>query len=136
MKKGIHPENYRPVVFQDNSSGWRFLTRSTIRTTEKVVWEDGKEYDTVKLEITSDSHPFYTGKNKFVDTEGRVERFQNKFAGNYAEQKKIKKPKLEKFPKIKKLNEDPLPKKGAGSHAPAAAKKEEVATETPKENAT
>ncbi len=82
MKEGIHPE-YRPVVFQDVSANYSFLTRSTIKTRDKVKWEDGKEYPLVKVDISSASHPFYTGKQKFLDTAGRVEKFQKKFAGNY-----------------------------------------------------
>jgi large subunit ribosomal protein L31 len=82
MKKGIHPV-YRPVVFQDVSAGTQFLTRSTIKSHETVKWEDGKEYPLVRVDISSASHPFFTGKQKFVDTAGRVERFQRKFATGY-----------------------------------------------------
>ena len=70
MKKGLHPENYRPVVFKDMSNGDMFLSRSTCKTTDTVVFE-GVEYPVVKLEISSTSHPFYTGKSKLVDTAGR-----------------------------------------------------------------
>ena len=79
MKKGIHPE-YREVVFQDPSADFAFLTRSTINTTETIKWEDGKEYPLVRVEISSASHPFYTGKQKFVDTAGRVEKFQKRYS--------------------------------------------------------
>ena len=79
MKADIHP-NYRYVVFQDTSSGDRILTRSTIASNETVVWDDGNEYPLYKVEISSASHPFFTGKMKFVDTTGRVEKFQKKFA--------------------------------------------------------
>lgn len=78
MKKGIHPE-YREVVFQDLSADFTFLTRSTIRTRDKITWTDGKEYPLVKVEVSSASHPFYTGKQKIVDTAGRVERFRQKY---------------------------------------------------------
>ena len=78
MKKGIHPE-YREVVFQDLSADFSFLTRSTIRTKDKITWTDGKEYPLVKVEVSSASHPFYTGKQKIVDTAGRVERFRQKY---------------------------------------------------------
>lgn len=78
MKQGIHPR-YRPVVFQDVSTGYAFLTRSTISTKRKIQWEDGKEYPLVTLEISSSSHPFYTGTQRFVDTAGRVERFQRRY---------------------------------------------------------
>jgi large subunit ribosomal protein L31 len=78
MKKDIHP-NYREVVFLDTSSEFKFLTRSTLETKETIKWEDGKEYPLVKIEISSASHPFYTGKKIFVDTAGRVEKFQQKY---------------------------------------------------------
>lgn len=78
MKKGIHPK-YRPVVFQDVSVDYAFLTRSTVETKDTTVWEDGKEYPLVKLEISSQSHPFFTGKQKIVDSAGRVERFNKKY---------------------------------------------------------
>lgn len=79
MKKGIHPE-YRPVVFQDSSADFAFLTRSTIKTSDTIEWADGKTYPLVKLEISSASHPFFTGKQKLVDTAGRVEKFKRKYA--------------------------------------------------------
>ncbi len=78
MKKDIHP-NYRPVVFQDIGADFAFLTRSTIETKDTIVWEDGNEYPLAKVEISSKSHPFYTGKQNIVDTAGRVERFKNKY---------------------------------------------------------
>jgi len=78
MKKGIHPE-YREVVFLDVQSNFKFLTRSTIKTDEKIKWEDGKEYPLVKVEVSSASHPFYTGKKIFVDTAGRVEKFNLRY---------------------------------------------------------
>ncbi|MGN6388640.1 MAG: type B 50S ribosomal protein L31 [Burkholderiaceae bacterium] len=77
MKEGIHP-NYRDVVFQDMSNDFKFITRSTVQTRETIQM-DGKEYPLVKLEVTSESHPFYTGKHKIVDTAGRVEKFRQKF---------------------------------------------------------
>ncbi|HXH18401.1 MAG TPA: type B 50S ribosomal protein L31 [Chitinophagales bacterium] len=79
MKKGIHPENYRLVVFKDFSCDYAFLSRSTAPTRETIVWEDGKEYPLVKLEISNQSHPFFTGKMKYVDTAGRIEKFQKKY---------------------------------------------------------
>jgi large subunit ribosomal protein L31 len=78
MKKDIHP-TYREVVFQDISSDFAFLTRSTIKTKDTVKWTDGKEYPLVKVEVSSRSHPFYTGKQKIVDTAGRVDRFRRKY---------------------------------------------------------
>lgn len=79
MKKGIHPD-YRPVVFQDASADYSILTRSTIQTNETIQWEDGITYPLVKLEISSASHPFFTGKQKLLDTAGRVEKFKKKYA--------------------------------------------------------
>ena len=87
MRKDIHPE-YRPVVFKDLSADFAFLTRSTIQSNETIKWEDGKEYPLVKVDISSASHPFFTGKQKFVDTAGRVEKFQKKFSGGYFGKKK------------------------------------------------
>ena len=78
MKKGIHPA-YREVVFLDTSSDFKLLTRSTAHTKDSIQWEDGKEYPLVKVEISAASHPFYTGKKIFVDTAGRVEKFQRKY---------------------------------------------------------
>ncbi len=78
MKKGIHPR-YRPVVFLDAAANFSFLSGSTVETNETIKWEDGNEYPLYKLEISSASHPYFTGKMKFLDTTGRVERFQNKY---------------------------------------------------------
>ena len=78
MKKGIHPESYRPVVFKDMSNGDCFLSRSTCATKEAIEFE-GETYPLVKLEISSTSHPFYTGKSKLVDTAGRVDKFLNRY---------------------------------------------------------
>ena len=78
MKKGIHPE-YREVVFMDVQSDFKFLTRSTMKSDEKIKWEDGKEYPLIKVEVSSASHPFYTGKKIFVDTAGRVEKFNLRY---------------------------------------------------------
>mgnify|MGYP006289369069 FL=1 len=80
MKKDIHPDNYRLVVFKDFSSDDAWLTRSCAPSRDTIVWEDGKEYPLVKLEISSYSHPFFTGKMKFVDTAGRIDKFNKKFA--------------------------------------------------------
>ncbi|MET3132623.1 large subunit ribosomal protein L31 [Oxalobacteraceae bacterium GrIS 1.11] len=77
MKVDTHPE-YREVVFHDLSCDFKFVTRSTIHTREKITL-DGKEYPLVKIEVSAESHPFYTGKHKIVDTAGRVEKFRQKF---------------------------------------------------------
>jgi len=79
MKKGLHPESYRVVVFKDMSNGYQFLSRSTAATKETVKWEDGNEYPLIKLEISSTSHPFFTGKNVLVDTAGRIDKFRKKY---------------------------------------------------------
>lgn len=76
MKSSIHPQNYRPVVFSDDQAGFAFLTQSTAPTTETIKWEDGNEYPLVKVHISSASHPFFTGEEKIIDTEGRVDRFK------------------------------------------------------------
>ncbi len=76
MKKDIHPANYRLVVFQDLNDNTSFLTRSTVTTADKVKWEDGNEYPLVKVHISSSSHPFYTGQEKLMDIEGRVDKFK------------------------------------------------------------
>lgn len=80
MKADIHP-NYRPVVFMDQGAEFSFITRSTIQTTETIEWEDGKTYPLAKVDISSASHPFFTGTMKIVDTAGRVERFERRYGG-------------------------------------------------------
>lgn len=80
MKKDIHPSNYRAVVFKDIATDESFLTKSCVNTKDTITWEDGKEYPLVKVEISSFSHPFFTGKMKFVDTAGRIDKFNKKFA--------------------------------------------------------
>lgn len=79
MKEGIHPNNYRMVVFQDMSNGHTFITKSTANSRDSIKWEDGNEYPLIKLEISNTSHPFYTGKMKLVDTAGRVDKFMNRY---------------------------------------------------------
>ena len=81
MKTEIHPENYQLVIFHDNSTGDRFLIGTTldIDGTETDKWEDGNDYPLISVDISSASHPFYTGKMKYVDTAGRVEKFQKKY---------------------------------------------------------
>lgn len=78
MKKGIHPESYRPVVFKDMSNGDYFITRSTASTKETIEI-DGETYPLIKVEISNTSHPFYTGKSKLVDTAGRVDKFMSRY---------------------------------------------------------
>ncbi|MCX7556426.1 type B 50S ribosomal protein L31 [Xanthomonadaceae bacterium JHOS43] len=80
MKADIHPK-YHAVVFQDVTSDFSFLTRSTLSSKETVKWEDGETYPLIKVEVSSNSHPFYTGKHKIVDTGGRVDKFRRRYAG-------------------------------------------------------
>lgn len=89
MKQGIHPE-YNEIIFQDVSTGFTFKSRSTMKAPkdQSMKWEDGKEYPLVKLDISSSSHPFYTGKQKVLDTEGRIEKFKKKFGTAYISKKK------------------------------------------------
>ena len=84
MKSSIHPQNYRPVVFSDDQAGFAFLTQSTAQTMDTIVWEDGKTYPLVKVHISSASHPFFTGEEKIIDTEGRVDRFKARQAAAQA----------------------------------------------------
>lgn len=87
MKKDLHPSDYRAVVFQDDSASFSFLTQSTAKTNDSIMWEDGQEYPLVKVHISSASHPFFTGEEKIIDTEGRVDRFKARFKA--AEERKI-----------------------------------------------
>lgn len=79
MKADIHPQ-YKDVVFQDVTSDFKILTRSTLSSKETIKWEDGNEYPLIKIEISSASHPFYTGQNKIMDTSGRVDKFRRRYA--------------------------------------------------------
>ena len=88
MKTDIHPENNRLVIFHDNSSDARFLVSSTIETEATEKWEDGKEYPIAYVDVSSASHPFYTGQEKVMDTAGRVERFKARAAGKAGVRKK------------------------------------------------
>jgi len=84
MKKSLHPDNYRPVVFEDLNNGFRFLTRSTVATEETTKWDDGQDYPLVKVHITSASHPFFTGEERVLDIEGRVDKFKARAAAGAA----------------------------------------------------
>ena len=79
-KKELHPKDYAYVVFSDEAAGFSFLTKSTAKSEETIKWEDGKEYPLVKVQISSASHPFFTGEEKIIDTEGRVDRFKARAA--------------------------------------------------------
>lgn len=106
MKKSIHPSDYRPVVFSDEVAGFKFLTQSTAQTNETIKWEDGNEYPLVKVHISSASHPFFTGEEKIIDTEGRVDRYKAKFAAAEARRSalanKAKEAKAKKAKKVEK----------------------------------
>jgi large subunit ribosomal protein L31 len=84
MKQGLHPDNYRLVVFEDLNNGFRFLTRSTATAEDTTKWEDGQEYPLIKVHITSASHPFFTGEERVLDIEGRVDKFKNRAAAGQA----------------------------------------------------
>lgn len=84
MKKSLHPGEYRLMVFEDLNNGFRILTRSTAQTEETTKWEDGQEYPLVKVHITSASHPFYTGEERILDIEGRVDKFKARAAAGQA----------------------------------------------------
>ena len=89
MKSSLHPQEYRPVVFSDDVAGFAFLTQSTVQTNDTVKWEDGNEYPLVKVHISSASHPFFTGEEKIIDTEGRVDRFKNRAAAAEARKQEL-----------------------------------------------
>jgi large subunit ribosomal protein L31 len=84
MKQSLHPDNYRLVVFEDLNNGTRFLTRSTVAADDTTKWEDGNEYPLVKVHITSASHPFFTGEERVLDIEGRVDKFKTRAAAGAA----------------------------------------------------
>ncbi|HMM62260.1 MAG TPA: type B 50S ribosomal protein L31 [Candidatus Saccharibacteria bacterium] len=107
MKSSIHPTDYRPVVFSDDVAGFAFLTQSTAQTTDTIKWEDGNEYPLVKVHISSASHPFFTGEEKIIDTEGRVDRYKAKFAAAEARKKQLaSKAKKASATKAKKASAD------------------------------
>lgn len=89
MKKDIHPD-YHPAVFLDTSTQATFLTRTTLSSNETMKWEDGNEYPLIKVDISSASHPYYTGKMKYVDAAGRVEKFQKKYNWDKRKQEQAK----------------------------------------------
>ena len=80
MKQGIHPESFRFVIFKDMSNEESFLSRSTAKSSETMMWTDGNEYPVIKLEVSNTSHPFYTGKNVLLDTAGRIDKFNKRYA--------------------------------------------------------
>ena len=154
MKKDIHPD-YKEVVFQDVQSDFKFLTRSTMSSDETIKWEDGKEYPLIKVEVSSASHPFYTGKKIFVDTAGRVEKFNQKYKAKQsakpaAETKPVQEepakpasaeevaPEVNDTPAVDEAKEETPKAEDVKAEAPAEEAKEEapaaeeVKEETPK----
>jgi large subunit ribosomal protein L31 len=139
MKKDIHPD-YKEVVFQDVQSDFKFLTRSTLTSEEKIKWEDGKEYPLIKVEVSSASHPFYTGKKIFVDTAGRVEKFNQKYKAKVAvkstpkEKVEVKK---EEAPVAETPKEETPKEEAPVAETPKeeTPKEEAPVAETPKEEA-
>jgi large subunit ribosomal protein L31 len=113
MKQGLHPDNYRLVVFEDTSNGFRFLTRSTVASEETTKWEDGNEYPLVTVHISSASHPFYTGQEKLVDIEGRVDRFKARQEAAKKHAEKNKKAAAKKADKQEAATEPEVQKLGA-----------------------
>ena len=126
MKSSIHPQDYRLVVFSDEQAGFAFLTRSTAQSTETIKWEDGKTYPLVKVHISSASHPFFTGEEKIIDTEGRVDRFKARQAAAEAHRaqlaNKAKKKNAKKIAKAKATNDDQQSTKKASAKTKAAKK--------------
>lgn len=96
MKSSIHPQSYRPVVFSDDQAGFAFLTQSTAQTTDTIKWEDGNEYPLVKVHISSASHPFFTGEQKVIDIEGRVDKFEARRRAAEAHKQKMAEVKAKK----------------------------------------
>ena len=144
MKKDIHPD-YKEVVFQDVQSDFKFLTRSTMSSDETIKWEDGKEYPLIKVEVSSASHPFYTGKKIFVDTAGRVEKFNQKYKAKQsakpaAETKPVQEepakpssveevaPEVNDTPAVEKAKEETPKAEDVKAEAPADEAKEEAPT--------
>ncbi len=115
MKSSIHPQDYRLVVFSDEQAGFAFLTRSTAQSTETIKWKDGQTYPLVKVHISSKSHPFFTGEEKIIDTEGRVDRFKARQAAA-------------------KARREALVNKAKKANAAAAAKAQQVADDKTSDN--
>lgn len=136
MKKGIHPENYRLVVFKDVSCDHTFLTKSTAPSKETIKWEDGNEYPLIKLEISDKSHPFYTGKMKLVDTAGRVDKFKNRYAKRQEDQASILEAKVIAIKEAEEKAEKERMAKEAAAEAKEQEKVEVIAETDQKEEST
>lgn len=125
MKSSIHPQDYRLVVFSDEQAGFAFLTRSTAQTTETIKWKDGKTYPLVKVHISSASHPFFTGEEKIIDTEGRVDRFKARQAAAEAHRAQLaNKAKKTNTKKTTKATDDDQQSSKKASAKTKAAKKD------------
>jgi len=129
MKKDLHPKEYRTVVIQDTSNGDTFLTRSTAPTDETIKWEDGNDYPLVKVHISSTSHPFYTGKEKLVDIEGRVDKFKARREAGAKRREALKK-KTKKTPAKQAKIEPKTLKMGVNSDRPKPGKPKSVKPQT------
>ena len=125
MKSSIHPQDYRLVVFSDEQAGFAFLTRSTAQTAETIKWKDGKTYPLVKVHISSASHPFFTGEEKIIDTEGRVDRFKARQAAAEAHRAQLaNKAKKTNTKKTTKATDDDQQSSKKASTKTKAAKKD------------
>lgn len=125
MKTAIHPDNYRLVVFEDLNNGTKFLTRSTVASEETTKWEDGNEYPLIKVHISSASHPFFTGEERIVDIEGRVDKFKARAAaGAAAREKRIAAAKKQTTRKVAKAEKAEDQKPEAKAEPKVEAKKE------------
>ncbi len=130
MKKGIHAQDYRPVVVQDTNSGYSFLTRITAKTAETVKWEDGKEYPLFKVHISSASHPYYTGEEKIVDVEGRVDRFKARQAEAQKRQQHLRAKTVKTKSRGRNSNKDRQKVAKVGQDLNASKNKRESAAKT------
>ena len=125
MKSSIHPQDYRLVVFSDEQAGFAFLTRSTAQSTETIKWKDGQTYPLVKVHISSKSHPFFTGEEKIIDTEGRVDRFKARQAAAEAHRAQLaNKAKKKNAKKTTKATDDDQQSTKKASTKTKAAKKD------------
>ena len=125
MQSSIHPQDYRLVVFSDEQAGFAFLTRSTAQTAETIKWKDGKTYPLVKVHISSASHPFFTGEEKIIDTEGRVNRFKARQAAAEAHRAQLaNKAKKTNTKKTTKATDDDQQSTKKASTKTKAAKKD------------
>ncbi len=123
MKKDLHPTNYRTIVVEDISNGWRFLTKSTAVTEEETKWEDGNNYPLLKVHISSASHPFYTGQEKLMDVEGRVDRFKARSDAASAQKDRMAKKAAKKVKRADKGVETTQTKIGATNYDLISKKK-------------